>query len=64
MDIAWTDFGAALALVLVLEGVVPFIAPAALRRTYDSISRLPDGQLRVVGAGSMVIGVLILYLVR
>jgi uncharacterized protein YjeT (DUF2065 family) len=62
--INWHDFLAALALVLVIEGVVPFLNPQGLRRTMLLISQMQDRQLRVAGAFSMILGLILLYLVR
>lgn len=64
MDLAWTDLGTAVALVLVIEGLMPFLAPAALRRTMAQVAQLPDRQLRFLGVTSMLIGLVVLYLVR
>lgn len=64
MELAWSDFGAAIALLLVIEGVMPFLAPASLRRTMATLAELPDRPLRVMGAASMAFGLLLLYLVR
>ena len=64
MDLAWSDFGAAIALLLVIEGVMPFLAPASLRRTMATLAELPDRPLRVLGGGSMAFGLLLLYFVR
>ena len=60
----WYDLFAALALVLVLEGIFPFINPAGMRRKLEMISQLNDGQLRTIGMISMAIGLLVLFLVR
>ena len=60
----WYDLFAALALVLVLEGIFPFLNPAGMRRKLEMISQLNDGQLRTIGMASMVIGLLILFPVR
>lgn len=60
----WHDLFAALALVLVLEGIFPFLNPAGMRRKLEMISQLNDGQLRTIGMVSMAIGLLILFLVR
>lgn len=54
----------AIALLLVIEGLFPFINPAAFRRYMLQISTLPDVQLRVGGLVSMIIGVFILYWVN
>ncbi|MGE4069700.1 MAG: DUF2065 domain-containing protein [Lysobacterales bacterium] len=58
------DFWAAAALVLVLEGILPFLAPAQWREAVQSLAGLRDGQLRTVGLGSMLIGLLLLAWVR
>ena len=60
----WQDLLAALALVLVLEGIIPFVNPAGLRKTMEMIGKLNDGQLRTIGLISMVIGLVVLFLVR
>jgi len=59
-----TDFWAALALMMVLEGVLPFARPEGWRQLMLKISRMTDAQLRTFGFLSMVAGVLILYGVR
>jgi uncharacterized protein YjeT (DUF2065 family) len=59
----WHDLLSAIALVLVIEGMLPFLNPAALRRTLLSISELSDGTLRFTGLSSMLVGLLILNLV-
>ena len=64
MDVIWQDLLAALALVLVIEGVVPFLNPGSLRRLLETVSQLDDRTLRITGFVSMLCGVLILYMVR
>ena len=56
-----TTFLMALALMLILEGVLPFIAPNLWRDTFRKITQMSDGQIRFVGLSSMLIGLLILY---
>ncbi|WP_079434944.1 DUF2065 domain-containing protein [Zoogloea sp. LCSB751] len=51
----------AFALMLVLEGVVPFIAPALWRETFARLVRMADGQIRFVGLGSMLLGLVVLF---
>ena len=46
--------------MLVLEGVIPFVAPAAWRETFSRLIRMADGQIRFVGLASMLAGLLIL----
>lgn len=60
----WADFLAALALVLVIEGIIPFINPQSLRRMMESVAQLDDRALRIAGLVSMVAGVVMLYIVR
>ena len=60
----WSDLLAALALVLVIEGMVPFISPQSLRRLQESMSQLDDRTLRNIGLISMICGVVLLYIVR
>ena len=56
-----TTFIMALALMLILEGVLPFLAPNLWRDTFRRITQMSDGQIRFVGLSSMLIGLLILY---
>lgn len=52
----------AMALVLVFEGLLPALNPAAWRRLFEQMLRLPDHQIRVFGLCSMVVGLVILWL--
>lgn len=52
----------ALALMLVLEGVLPFLLPNAWRETFRKLVEFSDGQLRFIGLTSMLVGLLLLYL--
>jgi uncharacterized protein YjeT (DUF2065 family) len=60
----WNDLFAALALVLVIEGLVPFLNPAGARRACEMFMRLNDGQLRTAGVISMLLGAAALYFLR
>ena len=60
----WKELLTALALVLVIEGIMPFINPAGLRKMIALVAQMDDATLRVVGLTSMVAGVLLLYLVH
>lgn len=55
---------AAFALMLVIEGILPFMAPAIWRDTFRKMLELSDGQLRFVGLGSMLGGLLMFFLVK
>ncbi len=60
----WQDFFAAMALVLVIEGMLPFIKPEAWRKTIGRIAGQPNNALRLMGLMSMLMGVALLYAVR
>ena len=64
MDLNWSDLLAALALVLVIEGIVPFVSPQSLRNMLETISQIDDRTLRIIGLASMICGVIMLYVVR
>ena len=59
-----TTFLMALALMLVLEGVLPFVAPGLWRDTFRRITQMTDGQIRFVGLSSMLVGLLLLLWIR
>jgi hypothetical protein len=60
----WDDLIRAIALVLVIEGMLPFLSPDGWRQAMIQAGRLSDKALRSVGFVSMLIGVLVLYLTR
>lgn len=60
----WESIIPALALVLVIEGMLPFLSPKGWRDAMSQASRLPDNVLRSLGFVSMLAGVIILYLVH
>jgi uncharacterized protein YjeT (DUF2065 family) len=59
-----TTFLMALALMLILEGVLPFLAPNLWRDTFRRITQMSDGQIRFVGLSSMIVGLLLLAWAR
>ena len=62
--IDWRDLLTALALVMVLEGIMPFLNPGGLRRMLTVIGGLTDRQLRLFGGASMAAGLVLLYFVK
>ena len=60
----WQDFFAAMALVLVIEGMLPFVKPEVWRKTIGRIAGQPNNALRLMGLMSMLMGVALLYAVR
>ena len=59
-----TTFLLALALMLILEGVLPFLAPNLWRDSFRRITQMSDGQIRFVGLSSMIVGLLLLLWAR
>jgi uncharacterized protein YjeT (DUF2065 family) len=64
MPVNLTDLLAALGLFLVLEGIAPFLNPQGVKRAFARLVQLSDRELRIAGLGSMLVGVVILFLVR
>jgi uncharacterized protein YjeT (DUF2065 family) len=62
--IRWRDLGIAIALVLVFEGILPFLNPAGLRRTLQMLMNFTDTQLRIAGAASMFAGLVLLTIMN
>ena len=54
----------AVALMLILEGLLPFLSPGAWRAMFERATKLSDGQIRFIGLSSMVIGLLLLAVWR
>lgn len=52
-------FGA-FALMLVFEGLLPFLSPGTWRRAFERAVRMSDGQIRFIGLASMLVGLLLL----
>ncbi len=60
----WTDLWVALALVMVLEGVLPALSPRFYRKTMINIVQMDSRSLRMTGLVSMVIGAVWLYFIK
>ncbi len=58
------SFAMAFALMLVIEGIVPLVAPSAWRETFRRITEFSDGQIRFFGLSSMLSGFVIFLLSR
>ncbi len=54
----------ALALMLIFEGVLPFLSPGAWRSVFEKATQMTDGQIRFIGLSSLVIGLLLLLVWR
>ena len=60
----WTELLTAVALLLVFEGIVPFISPDAFRTVMQSVLQRSNNTMRFVGLSSMIAGVVIITIVR
>jgi uncharacterized protein YjeT (DUF2065 family) len=58
------DFLAAVALMLVIEGVLPFLSPSLMRGVLLQMIQMDDRALRITGLISMISGVILLYLAK
>jgi uncharacterized protein YjeT (DUF2065 family) len=60
----WHDLGIALCLVLVIEGIVPFLYPRRWREMVMMLSEIDDRTMRIAGLTSMLLGTGLLYLIN
>ena len=54
----------AFALMLVIEGLLPFLAPSAWRETFRRLMQLSDGQIRFIGLSSMIAGLVLMFFAK
>ena len=59
----WETFLIAIALMLVLEGVLPFLSPQTWREAFRKLIEINDNQIRFVGLTSMLVGLMLLLIV-
>jgi uncharacterized protein YjeT (DUF2065 family) len=64
VNLAWSDLLAAVAILLVLEGLLPFINPGRTRRVFQQMSQMQDRELRVAGFLALAAGLVLLFVVR
>ena len=60
----WQDLLSAVALLLIIEGILPFASPAIMRQVFATMAEMDNRRLRLTGLLSMAAGVVLLYLVR
>ena len=60
----WHDVMVALCLLIVIEGILPFLSPKSWRKMAYNVAQLDDRALRIMGLASMLIGLGLLYLVN
>ena len=59
----WETFPIAIALMLILEGVLPFLSPQTWREAFRKLIEINDNQIRFVGLTSMLVGLMLLLIV-
>lgn len=64
MNFAWADLFAALSILMVLEGLLPFLNPGGALRVFAQLAKLSERDLRIGGLVSMVAGGVLLFIVR
>ena len=57
----WHDLFTAIALLLIFEGLLPFLSPETLKKMYQSMIETPESSLRTIGLASIVAGLILLY---
>ena len=62
MSFGFGSLSVAIALVLSIEGIVPFLSPSVWRETFERLVKMSDGQIRFFGLSSMLVGLILLIL--
>jgi len=60
----WYELAKAFCLLLVLEGIMPFVAPGRWRQVAEKLARIDDRTMRLIGAISMLVGAGLLFVVK
>ncbi len=59
----WQDLLTAFALLLILEGLLPFASPESIKKVYKTMVETPESTLRMFGLASIVAGLVLLYII-
>lgn len=60
----WHELGVAFCLVLVIEGIIPFLYPRRWKEMVSMLAEVDDRTMRIVGLISMLVGTCLLYLIN
>ncbi|MBT5484924.1 DUF2065 domain-containing protein [Gammaproteobacteria bacterium] len=60
----WDEIGIAFSLMLVIEGIIPFLYPGRWRKLVATLAEISDSSLRLIGLGSMITGIALLYFIN
>lgn len=62
MNELWSEIARAIGLVLVIEGMLPFLSPNRWRKLLENMATIDERMLRIVGLITMLLGVAVLYI--
>jgi len=60
----WHELAVAFCLMLVIEGIIPFISPGRWRKMLLVLDQIDDNTMRIIGLGSMLTGTVLLLLIN
>ena len=60
----WHELAVACCLMLVIEGIIPFISPARWRKMLLMLDQIDDNTMRIIGLGSMLTGTVLLLMIN
>jgi len=60
----WREIGIAVSLMLVIEGIIPFLYPGRWRQLVATLADIDNATLRLIGLGIMIAGIVLLYLIN
>jgi len=60
----WREIGIAISLMLVIEGIIPFLYPGRWRQLVATLADIDNATLRLIGLGTMIAGIVLLYLIN
>ena len=60
----WHELAVAFCLMLVIEGIIPFVSPGRWRKTLLVLDQVDDNTMRMIGLGSMLAGMLLLLIIN
>ncbi len=63
-DTMWHDLAVAFCLMLVIEGIIPFVSPGRWRKMLLMLDQIDDNTMRMIGLGSMLLGTALLYVIN
>ena len=60
----WHELAVAFCLMLVIEGIIPFISPGRWRKMLLMLDQIDDNTMRIIGLGSMLTGTVLLLMIN